>query len=141
MQSATETRVIENISEYRTWRSEQSSRDPEKQLIGFVPTMGALHDGHMTLIRRAVRECEQVVVSIFVNPMQFGPNEDFDRNPRTFEKDLKLCREAGVAVVLSPSTEQLYAKGHESSTKVIPPVELTDRLCGSFRPGHFIGVA
>lgn len=141
MKSATETNIIESISEYRSWRAEQAGIQSERPLIGFVPTMGALHDGHMTLIRRAVRECEKVVVSIFVNPMQFGPNEDFDRYPRTFEKDLSFCRDAGVSVVFSPSAEQLYQKGHELSTKVIPPAELTDRLCGALRPGHFVGVA
>lgn len=141
MKSATETKVIENISDYRIWRAEQASSQSEKPLIGFVPTMGALHDGHMTLIRRAVRECEKVVVSVFVNPMQFGPSEDFEQYPRTFEKDLAYCRDAGVSVLFNPANQLLYANGHESSTKVIPPVELTDRLCGSFRPGHFIGVA
>ena len=141
MKSATETKVIETISDYRSWRAEQIATQSERPLIGFVPTMGALHDGHMTLISRAVRECEKVVVSIFVNPMQFGPNEDFDRYPRTFERDLSRCRDAGVSVVFFPAAEELYANGHETSTKVIPPAELTDRLCGAMRPGHFVGVA
>lgn len=144
MKAVTETRVIETVAEYRQWHAEltaEADRSSALPLLGFVPTMGALHDGHLTLIRRAVRECQKVVVSIFVNPLQFGPNEDFERYPRTFEKDLAACREAGVAVVLYPQVEELYSSGHENSTRVIPPPDLTDRLCGSFRPGHFVGVA
>jgi pantoate ligase/cytidylate kinase len=144
MKSITETRVIETVEDFRKWQSEQVSSDPvetERPLIGLVPTMGALHEGHMSLIRRAVRECQKVVVSTFVNPLQFGPSEDFERYPRTFEKDLAYCRDVGVAVVLNPRTEELYTSGHESSTRVVPPAELTDRLCGTFRPGHFVGVA
>ncbi|MBX9722802.1 MAG: pantoate--beta-alanine ligase [Candidatus Obscuribacterales bacterium] len=143
MNSVAETRVIDSVADYRVWRSQQVSdaAKAEKPLVGIVPTMGALHDGHMTLIRRAVRECQNVVVTIFVNPMQFGPNEDFDRYPKTFEKDLAFCRSAGVSVVFSPSVDEIYSTGHNSSTKVVPPAELTDRLCGTFRPGHFIGVA
>lgn len=140
MKSTTECPVIETIAEFRAWhKGLQSSSD--KPLLGFVPTMGALHEGHMTLIRRAVRDCQQVAVSIFVNPMQFGPNEDFERYPRTLEKDLAMCRDAGVTAVFHPQVEELYASGHTNSTKVVPPQELTDRLCGSYRPGHFIGVA
>ncbi len=144
MNSVTETKVIENFSDYRLWHTERAKLERgsgELPFLGVVPTMGALHDGHMTLIRRAVRECQNVVVTIFVNPMQFGPNEDFDRYPKTFEKDLELCRNAGVTVVFSPSVDEIYSTGHMSSTKVVPPPELTDRLCGTFRPGHFIGVA
>lgn len=146
MKSTTETCVIETIAEFRAWHAglastDSSSADFNKPLLGVVPTMGALHDGHMTLIRRAVRECESVAVSIFVNPMQFGPNEDFERYPRTLEKDLQLCRDSGVAAVFHPQVEELYASGHTSNTKVIPPAELTDRLCGNIRPGHFVGVA
>ncbi|MBX9573171.1 MAG: pantoate--beta-alanine ligase [Candidatus Obscuribacterales bacterium] len=140
MKSTTECPVIETIAEFRTWHKNLQSTS-DKPLLGFVPTMGALHEGHMTLIRRAVRDCQHVAVSIFVNPMQFGPNEDFDRYPRTLEKDLAMCRDAGVAAVFHPQVEELYAAGHTSSTKVVPPQELTDRLCGTYRPGHFIGVA
>lgn len=140
MKSTTECPVIETIAEFRSWHKNLQSTS-DKPVLGFVPTMGALHEGHMTLIRRAVRDCQHVAVSIFVNPMQFGPNEDFDRYPRTLEKDLAMCRDAGVAAVFHPQVEELYAAGHTSSTKVVPPQELTDRLCGTYRPGHFIGVA
>ena len=142
MKSVAETKIIETVSAYREWRaSVESTGDVEKPVVGFVPTMGALHEGHMSLIRRAVRECQNVVVSTFVNPMQFGPNEDFDKYPRTLEKDIAFCRDAGVAVVFNPPVDELYSAGHEASTKVIPPADLTDRLCGTIRPGHFVGVA
>lgn len=141
MRSSTETRVIETIADMRGWR--ESARHPgetDKWSVGLVPTMGALHEGHMTLVRKAVRECKHVVVSIFVNPMQFGPNEDFDRYPRTFDKDVQMVREAGAEVVFHPTVDQLYPEGHGAATRVIAPPELTDRLCGQFRPGHFTGV-
>lgn len=144
MKSVMNTRVIETVSEYRKWYSEiveSGKKDADRPLIGFVPTMGALHEGHMTLIKRAVRECAHVVVSIFVNPLQFGPSEDFERYPRTFDKDLSLCKEAGVSAILHPGVDELYVNGYESCTKVVPPPELTDRLCGLMRPGHFLGVA
>ncbi len=141
MISSTETRVIENIADIRVWReSVRSAGGADKPSVGFVPTMGALHEGHMTLVRKAVRECRHVVVSVFVNPMQFGPNEDFERYPRSFEKDLQLIREAGAKILFHPPVSQLYSDGHASSTKVIAPPELTERLCGQFRPGHFTGV-
>lgn len=142
MNPLAESKVLETIADYRDWRNVLLAKEgDERPLIGFVPTMGALHEGHMTLVRRAVRDCQNVVVSTFVNPMQFGPNEDFDKYPRTFEKDLNFCREAGVAAVFNPAVSELYSSGHELSTKVIPPSDLTDRLCGTVRPGHFVGVA
>jgi pantoate--beta-alanine ligase len=144
MTSTTETRVVETVQEYRDWHDGQLEMAPagaQLPWLGLVPTMGALHEGHMTLIRRAVRECRQVVVSIFVNPMQFGPNEDYEKYPCSFEKDLSLCRSAGVAVVLKPGVEELYGPGPEHCTKVVPPLEMTNRLCGAVRSGHFSGVA
>lgn len=106
--------------------------------IGFVPTMGALHAGHGALIQRAVAECEFVVVSIFVNPTQFGPTEDFDRYPRPLETDLAYCRQLGVSAVFAPSVEQMYPA--PQTTWVIVE-KLTEGLCGASRPGHFRGVA
>ena len=105
--------------------------------IGLVPTMGALHIGHTSLIERAVKECDYVVVSIFVNPTQFGPSEDFEKYPRPFENDLQMCRKAGVDVVFAPGPQQIYPS--ESLTWVNVE-KLTGLLCGRSRPGHFRGV-
>ena len=105
--------------------------------IGFVPTMGALHIGHISLIEAANQQSDFVVVSIFVNPAQFGPGEDFEKYPRPFENDLKLCREKDVDVVFAPTQQELY--GDENLTWVNVE-KLTETLCGQFRPGHFRGV-
>lgn len=109
--------------------------------VALVPTMGALHEGHMALIRRAKTLAERVVVSIFVNPLQFGPQEDLNHYPRPLEQDLAICQSLGVDAVFTPSVNTLYPEGLENVTTVTPPVFLTDRFCGAFRPGHFTGVA
>lgn len=116
--------------------------------VGFVPTMGALHRGHASLIERARRENAWVVVSIFVNPLQFGPMEDLDRYPRTLEADLALCESLGVDLVFVPSAVELYGTrlGDRPGTderlcQVVPPLAMTEVLCGRSRPGHFQGVA
>lgn len=106
--------------------------------IGFVPTMGALHDGHQALIEQARRENDYVVVSIFVNPTQFGPNEDFQRYPRPFEKDAALCAASGVDLLFHPASEEIYPPG---SCTFVEVTQLQDGLCGAARPGHFRGVA
>jgi pantoate--beta-alanine ligase len=108
--------------------------------IGLVPTMGFLHAGHRALIERARAENARVAVSVFVNPTQFGPNEDFARYPRDEARDLALCEAAGVDWVYAPPVEALYPNG-QPGTLVVPPAGLTDGLCGEFRPGHFTGVA
>jgi len=106
--------------------------------IGLVPTMGALHLGHVRLIERARADCDTVVVSIFVNPLQFGPNEDYSRYPRTLAGDVALCADGGVDVVFAPEKEQMFGRRHLTFVEV---TELQDRLCGPYRPGHFRGVA
>lgn len=106
--------------------------------IGLVPTMGALHAGHASLIQRARAECDFVVVSIFVNPLQFGPSEDYPRYPRPFEKDAALCAENGVDLIFAPETRDMYASPQITFVEV---TRVTDHLCGAFRPGHFRGVA
>jgi pantoate ligase / CMP/dCMP kinase len=108
--------------------------------VGFVPTMGALHAGHLSLIQRAKQDNAWVVVSIFVNPLQFGPNEDFSRYPRTLEADRALCEAAGVDAIFIPSPEELGVLGTEP-TQVMPPDSMKSVLCGPGRPGHFDGVA
>jgi pantoate--beta-alanine ligase len=106
--------------------------------IGLVPTMGALHAGHLSLVHRSRRDCDVTVVSIFVNPTQFGPNEDFSRYPRTFEADCQLLREAGADLLFAPTMDQLYPAGY--SCYVDPPA-VAQPLEGQFRPSHFRGVA
>jgi len=105
--------------------------------IGLVPTMGALHDGHLSLICQARKDNDIVVVSIFVNPMQFGPKEDFRRYPRPIKNDLMLCRKAGVDFVFHPQPGIMFPKGVKSCVEV---KDLSDKLCGKHRPGHFAGV-
>ena len=106
--------------------------------VGFVPTMGALHAGHLHLVRVARRHAERVAVSIFVNPMQFGPNEDFAKYPRNLERDVELLGGAGADLVLAPSAEEMYPPGEKTRVRV---AGLGEHLCGPFRPGHFEGVA
>ena len=105
---------------------------------GVVMTMGALHDGHLELLKKARHDCDLVVATIFVNPLQFGPNEDFDRYPRTLDDDLKLCAEAGVDVVYAPAVEEVYPGG-QPIVKVTPGA-MGEVLEGTFRPGFFTGV-
>ncbi|MDR4326854.1 pantoate--beta-alanine ligase [Bacillus pseudomycoides] len=105
---------------------------------GFVPTMGYLHEGHATLLRQAREENEVVILSVFVNPLQFGPNEDLDRYPRDIERDEKVAKEAGVDYLFYPSVEEMYPA--EQTTKV-EVIKRTDVLCGKQRPIHFAGVA
>jgi pantoate--beta-alanine ligase len=127
--------ILRTVDELRRW-SRKNRKDGKT--IGLVPTMGALHAGHASLIRAAASECGAMAVSIFVNPTQFGPNEDFARYPRTFEADCALAGAAGASVVFSPSVEELYPA---SATTFVEVSALSDRLDGKSRPGHFRGVA
>lgn len=124
-------KTIESVGELvKTARS-------EGEKIGLVPTMGVLHIGHISLIESAVKKCDFVVVSIFVNPAQFGPGEDFEKYPRPLEADLEVCKKAGVDVVFAPTQNQMY--GSENLTWVNVE-KLTEPLCGKSRPEHFRGV-
>ena len=113
-------------------------------IIGLVPTMGALHEGHLSLIRKAVEKCDKVVVSVFVNPIQFCPGEDLDKYPRTLDADTKLCEDAGVNIIFAPSPNEMYGDGqmrtNDFLTYVIPPFFYVNKLCGKSRVGHFDGV-
>jgi pantoate--beta-alanine ligase len=124
--------MIEDVDAMRKWS--QEVRQGGKSL-GFVPTMGALHTGHASLFERARKENDFVAVSIYVNPTQFGPGEDFERYPRTFDADKKLCVDAGVDCIFAP--KNLYATDARTAVEV---VELQDQLCGISRPSHFRGV-
>ena len=106
--------------------------------IGFVPTMGAFHEGHLSLVRQAKKENDNVVVSIFVNPLQFGKNEDFKQYPRTLDNDCKFLSQEGVDIVFNPDAPEMYPDGFCTSV-ILEPLE--DNLCGKSRPGHFRGVA
>jgi pantoate--beta-alanine ligase len=126
--------LFRTIAELRIWRSQQASRS-----VGFVPTMGYLHEGHLALVRRARAENETVVVSIFVNPLQFGPQEDYDRYPRDLDRDLCLLEREGVDAVFAPSVSEMYPSGFSTAVVVTGPI--AERLEGEARPGHFRGVA
>ena len=117
-----------------------SSARQTRKTIGFVPTMGNLHQGHLNLVREAKKLCDVVVVSIFVNPIQFGPNEDYDSYPRTLEQDSNLLADVGCDIVFAPSVEQMYGTGKPCLTN-ISVSQITNDLCGAQRPGHFDGVA
>src|SRR5437764_1423350 len=108
------------------------------RILGFVPTMGALHEGHTSLVARAKKECSPLIASIFVNPKQFGPNEDFAKYPRAFESDSEKLKQAGVDVLFAPEAAELYPKDFSTYVQV---EGFSERLEGRSRPGHFHGVA
>jgi pantoate--beta-alanine ligase len=122
----------------KSLRKEISKIKSENKTIGFVPTMGALHKGHLSLIRKARSDNDKVVVSIFVNPIQFGPKEDFIKYPRNLLQDAALCRKEGVDIIFYPDADQMYPANFRTYVKVC---DLSDCLCGQSRPGHFKGVA
>ena len=125
-------KIIHTIQELRDWRREAGS-------VAFVPTMGNLHEGHLALVREAAKRADKVVVSIFVNRLQFGQGEDFDRYPRTLEQDAAKLAGEGVAVLFAPSEQELYPNVAQQYN--VEPPNLQNELCGAFRPGHFRGVA
>lgn len=126
--------VLKSLQEFKAWVREVKKNG---RSIGLVPTMGFLHEGHLSLVEQAKAENDQVVMSIFVNPAQFGPNEDFDRYPRDFERDSMLAEQAGVDVIFAPSAAEMYPRESQLS---ISAGSLASVLCGASRPGHFDGV-
>ena len=127
--------IIRTIS----WMKETVQRArAENHLIGFIPTMGALHEGHLSLIRRARKDCSRVYVSIFLNPTQFGPNEDLSKYPRTFDADVEKLTAAGADVLFAPDSKEIYPAGFRTYANV---EGLSEKLEGKSRPGHFRGVA
>ena len=129
------TVVLDTVASVSEWSRKVRGQG---RTLGLVPTMGALHEGHLTLIRRARESCQTVVVSIFVNPLQFGPGEDYERYPRDFERDLALIEKEGVEAVFHPAPSEMYSVQPIVS---VDPGELADTLDGISRPGHFRGVA
>lgn len=129
------------FSEINSIKEEINSSKKEGLIIGFVPTMGAIHAGHESLMQKARSECDKVVVSIFVNPVQFGPDEDFDKYPRQSENDIRICERNNVDIVFIPDIKEMYPEGKESLTKITIPDTFQNILCGKTRPGHFNGVA
>lgn len=124
--------TIQDVRDYvRTQKSLGKS-------IALIPTMGALHEGHLTLVRTAKNQCDIVIVSVFVNPTQFGPNEDYDAYPRTLEADCMNAEKAGASAIFAPSPAEMYPDGFATTVNVSG---ITDLLCGAQRPGHFAGVA
>lgn len=127
-------KIIDNIKELK---------EEIKKLqgsIGLVPTMGALHNGHKSLIDRAIKENDNVIVSIFVNPIQFCAGEDLDKYPRQLKKDAELCENAGVKIVFAPKVSEMYQEDKNNLTLICPSYSIVDKLCGKSRPGHFDGV-
>jgi len=131
--------ILRTVTELRRWSREHRAHGA---LVGLVPTMGALHAGHASLIRAAASACRHVAVSIFVNPTQFGPTEDYTRYPRAFEADCALAEREGAEVVFVPAVEELYPAGASQEIATFVEVEgLSNRLDGASRPGHFRGVS
>jgi len=128
-------KMVKSIRQMRKWAEGQRRRGAT---IGFVPTMGALHEGHLSLMRTARKRCDAVLVSIFVNPAQFGPNEDYTRYPRDPRGDSALCRSEKVDVLFMPTAGAIYPEGHKTQILV---GRIGEVLEGTFRPGHFSGVA
>ncbi len=126
--------VFKDIASLRQWR--QNLRGT----LVLIPTMGNLHDGHLALVRLAAARAEHVLVSIYVNPLQFGPREDFAAYPRTLDRDLQRLHEAGCQTVFTPDDGLMYPRGRQDICVVMPPHSLSKVLCGASRPGHFAGV-
>ncbi len=127
-------KIVRTIAEMKKLVRELKS---QKKRIGLVPTMGSLHEGHLSLVRKSLQESDVTVVSIFVNPTQFGPKEDFKQYPRDLDRDTQILEEIGVEIIFCPDVEEMYPEGYKTYVEV---QKLQDKLCGQSRPGHFKGV-
>lgn len=132
-----ETKIKDIREQVKAWKKEGLT-------VGLVPTMGALHEGHLSLIKKSVETCDKTIVSVFVNPIQFGPSEDLDKYPRTLDEDLELCKNAKADIVFAPTPLEMYGGQFQLSndflTYVVPPFFYVNKLCGKSRVGHFDGV-
>ena len=127
--------IFDNISSMQEWSLQMRKQGNS---IGLVPTMGYLHEGHLSLVKEAIKNCDKVVVSIFVNPMQFGQGEDFEEYPRDLSRDTSILEKMGVDAVFAPTAREMYPSGFSSSVEVSG--EIAEKMCGASRPGHFKGV-
>lgn len=126
--------VFSEINKLKNYLKEEKLKN---KTIGLVPTMGYLHEGHLSLVKQSHAENNITIVSIFVNPTQFGPNEDFERYPKDFKRDIELATKYGADIIFAPSAFEMYPEGYKTFVEV---EEITDKLCGASRPGHFRGV-
>jgi len=133
----TKTQAIQKVSSVSEMKDISHSFRKQNLTIGLVPTMGCLHEGHLNLVRQSLENCDRTVVSIFVNPTQFGPNEDLDTYPRQLQTDIEKLEELGVDILFHPSKEEMYPNGYKTSVQVD---DITEHLCGKSRPDLFKGV-
>ena len=141
MRSLLILKIISNVEKLR--EEIKNLKISKNGTVGLVPTMGALHKGHLSLVEKCRKENDIVIVSVFVNPTQFGPNEDYDKYPRTLDADAKLCEDAGVDILFAPSPKDIYDEYYfknKETTLICPPYDVVNKLCGKSRPGHFDGV-
>ena len=141
MRSLLNLKIISNVEKLR--EEIKNLKISKNGTVGLVPTMGALHKGHLSLVEKCRKENDIVIVSVFVNPTQFGPNEDYDKYPRTLDADAKLCEDAGVDILFAPSPKDIYDEYYfknKETTLICPPYDVVNKLCGKSRPGHFDGV-
>ena len=134
-------KIISNVEKLR--EEIKNLKISKNGTVGLVPTMGALHKGHLSLVEKCRKENDIVIVSVFVNPTQFGPNEDYDKYPRTLDADAKLYEDAGVDILFAPSPKDIYDEYYfknKETTLICPPYDVVNKLCGKSRPGHFDGV-
>ena len=141
MRSLLNLKIISNVEKLR--EEIKNLKISKNGTVGLVPTRGALHKGHLSLVEKCRKENDIVIVSVFVNPTQFGPNEDYDKYPRTLDADAKLCEDAGVDILFAPSPKDIYDEYYfknKETTLICPPYDVVNKLCGKSRPGHFDGV-